>query len=61
MAELEAAPPATEIITLHPVVLARYGEQLTRLQHALGRGIRAGDSESAEAKRDFSRDGDGLP
>jgi site-specific DNA recombinase len=53
VAELETAPPPTEVITLHPVVLARYEEQLTRLQEALDRGVRAGDSESAEAMRDL--------
>ena len=51
--ELEVAPPPTEVITLHPAVLARYEEQLTRLQEALDRGVRAGDSECAEAMRDL--------
>ena len=51
--ELEAAPPPTEVITLHPAVLAGYEEQLTRLQETLDRGVRAGDSESAEAMRDL--------
>jgi hypothetical protein len=53
VAELEAAPPPSEVITLHPAVLARYEEQLTRLQEALDGGVRAGDSESAEAMRDL--------
>jgi hypothetical protein len=53
VAELEAAPPLTEVITLHPAVLARYEEQLTHLQEVLDRGVRAGDSESAEAVRDL--------
>ena len=52
VAELEAAPP-TEVITLHPAVLARYEEQLTHIQEVLDRGVRAGDSESAEAMRDL--------
>jgi site-specific DNA recombinase len=52
-AELDAAPPPTEVIALHPAVLARYEEQLTSLQEALARGARAGDSECAEAMRDL--------
>jgi site-specific DNA recombinase len=52
-AELDAAPPPTEVIALHPAVLARYEEQLTNLQEALARGARAGDSECAEAIRDL--------
>ena len=52
-AELDAAPPPTEVIALHPAVLARYEEQLTSLQEALDRGARAGDSECAEAIRDL--------
>lgn len=34
-------------------MLARYEEQLTRLQDTLSKGIRAGDSEAAEAMRDL--------
>ncbi len=52
-AELQVSPPATEVIALHPAVLARYEEQLSRLQEALGKGVRAGDAESAEAMRDM--------
>ena len=52
-AELDAAPPPTEVIALHPAVLARYEEQLTNLQEALDRGTRTGDSECAEAMRDL--------
>lgn len=51
--ELEAAPPSTEVIALHPAVLAHYEEQLTSLQGALRRGARSGDSECAEAIRDL--------
>jgi site-specific DNA recombinase len=53
VAELETAPLSTEVIALHPTVLARYEEQLTRLQETLDRGLRAGDSESAEVMRDL--------
>ena len=42
----------SEVIALHPVVLARYEEQLTSLQEALARGASAGDSECAQAMRD---------
>ena len=51
--ELEAAPPAIDVIALHPAVLARYAEQLSRLQEALGKGVRAGDADGAEAMRDL--------
>jgi site-specific DNA recombinase len=52
-AELTAAPPVTEVVALHPAMLARYEEQLTRLQAALADGIKAGDSECSEAIRDL--------
>jgi DNA invertase Pin-like site-specific DNA recombinase len=52
-AELEVGPPSIEVIKLHPAVLARYEEQLERLREALAAGVRAGDSESAEAIRDL--------
>ena len=52
-ADLASAPPAIEVVALHPAMLARYEEQLTRLQTALASGIRAGDSECSEAIRDL--------
>ncbi len=52
-AELEAAPPTSEYVGLHPASLARYEEQLGRLSEALGRGVREGDTEAAEALRDL--------
>jgi site-specific DNA recombinase len=52
-AELGAALPPTEVIALHPAVLARYEEQLMSLQETLARGASAGDSECAEAIRDL--------
>jgi site-specific DNA recombinase len=52
-AELDAAPPQTEVIALHPAVMARYEHQLTNLQEALSGGARAGDSECSEAIRDL--------
>jgi site-specific DNA recombinase len=51
--ELMAEPPGTEVIALHPGVLARYEQQLVELQEALSKGIRAGDSEAAEALREL--------
>jgi len=51
--ELATEPPRTEVVTLHPTVLARYEEQLGKLGDALSKGIRAGDSEAAEALRDL--------
>ncbi len=52
-ADLASAPPATAVVALHPAMLARYEEQLTRLQAALASGIRVGDSECSEAIRDL--------
>jgi site-specific DNA recombinase len=52
-AELDAAPPPTEVIALHPAVLARYEQQLANLQEAFSRGARAGDLECSEAIRDL--------
>ena len=46
-AELMAEPPSTEVVALHPTVLARYEQQLGQLQHGLSRGTSAGDSESS--------------
>lgn len=51
--DLESAPPATEVVALHPAMLARYEEQLTRLHIILAKGVRAGDSECSEAIRDL--------
>jgi hypothetical protein len=52
-AELAEATPTTEVVALHPAMLARYEEQLTRLQAALAGGISDGDTECAEAIRDL--------
>lgn len=52
-AELAESAPTTEVVALHPAMLARYEEQLTRLQAALAGGIRDGDTECAEAIRDL--------
>jgi hypothetical protein len=46
-------PPSTEVVALHPAVLARYEQQLVELQDALSKGIRAGDSEAADAIREL--------
>jgi DNA invertase Pin-like site-specific DNA recombinase len=51
--ELEAEPQLTEVVSLHPAVLARYEQQLAQLQEALAEGVSAGDSEAAEAMRDL--------
>lgn len=53
LAELDQVPAATGVTALHPVVLARYEEQLNQLQTGLAKGIATGDSESAEAMRDL--------
>jgi site-specific DNA recombinase len=52
-AELEASPAAENVVALHPATLARYEQQLARPQEALGKGVREGDSEAAEAIRDL--------
>ncbi|CCJ07336.1 recombinase family protein [Methylocystis sp. SC2] len=52
-AALGEAAPSTEAVALHPAMLARYEEQLTRLQSALAGGIREGDTECSEAIRDL--------
>lgn len=51
-AELGEAP-SEEVVSLHPAMLARYEEQLTRLQAALADGIRDGDTECSKAIRDL--------
>ena len=51
--DLASASPATTVVALHPATLARYEEQLTRLQAALAVGTEAGDSECSEAIRDL--------
>ena len=52
-AELMAGPLPPEVVALHPTVLARYEQQLVELRDALSKGIRAGDSEAAEAIREL--------
>jgi hypothetical protein len=52
-AELMVEPPPAEVVALHPMVLARYEQQLVELRDALSKGIRAGDSEAAEAIREL--------
>ncbi len=52
-AEIEVAPAAENVVALHPTALARYEQQLARLQDALGKGVREGDSEAAGAIRDL--------
>jgi site-specific DNA recombinase len=44
-AELAEATPAAEVVALHPAMLARYEERLTRLSAALADGISDGDTE----------------
>ena len=51
--DLSAEPTASEVISLHPAVLACYEQQLVELQDALSKGFSAGDSEAAEAIRDL--------
>ena len=51
--ELQSEPPAPNEVALHPAILKRYEEQLGRLEEALGKAVRAGDGETAEAIRDL--------
>ncbi|MER9019817.1 recombinase family protein [Mesorhizobium sp. M0898] len=53
VAELDNVPAPTDVIALHPAVLARYEEQLNQLQTGLAEGVVAGDSETAETMRDL--------
>ncbi len=53
-AELEAATAAENAVALHRATLARCEQQLARLQEALGKGVREGDSEAAGAIRDLA-------
>ncbi len=50
--ELNAAP-LPQNVTLHPTALARYEDQLARLQETLAQGSAAGDIEAAAAIRDL--------
>lgn len=52
-AELAEATPTTEAVALHPAMLARYEQQLTRLSAALAEGVSDGDTECSEAIRDL--------
>jgi site-specific DNA recombinase len=51
--DLQSEPPAQKEVALHPVILKRYEEQLSRLEEALGKSITADDGEAAEAIRDL--------
>jgi site-specific DNA recombinase len=51
LAELAAAPPAPDVVTLHPALLAKYEQQLENLQEALAACIASGESEAATAMR----------
>ena len=51
--ELNAEPAVGDVISLYPAVLARYQQQLVHLQDSLSKGVKAGDSEAAEAVRDL--------
>lgn len=50
LAEAEEAP---NIVALHPAALARYEQQLARLDQALGKALDHGVQEAAEAIRDL--------
>jgi site-specific DNA recombinase len=48
-ADLAAATPRMDVITLHPTVLARYEKGLADLEHGLTEGLQGGDQEGARA------------
>ncbi len=52
-AELEQAPITSDVVALHPGVLARYEQQIENLQEALASCISSGDTEAAQAMRDL--------
>lgn len=52
-AKLAEVPEPPEVIGLHPATLKRYEGQLAQLQTALAKGIRAGDTEAAQAMREL--------
>ena len=43
-AELDEAPAAPEVVALHPAVLARYEQQLEKLQESLASCVASGDT-----------------
>jgi site-specific DNA recombinase len=51
--QLITSEKPSEVVALHPAVLTRYEQQLVELRNALSKGIRAGDSEAAEAIREL--------
>ena len=52
-AELVGATPAAEAVALHPAMLARHEEQLSRYSVVLADGISDGDTECSKAIRDL--------
>ena len=46
-------PPPAEPIALHPTILARYEQQLERLQESLASCVEARDREAAQTMRDW--------
>ena len=52
-ARLADTPEPPDPVALHPETLKRYEGQLAQLQAALATGIRAGDTEAAQAMREF--------
>jgi site-specific DNA recombinase len=52
-AQLEAADSKRPSIALHPGALARYEQQVGRLQEAINNGIKAGENEAAAIIREL--------
>jgi len=50
--DLSVEPTASDVISIHLAILARYEKQLVQLQDALSKGINAGDCEATEAIRE---------
>ncbi|MCP3395038.1 hypothetical protein NLM27_40550 [Bradyrhizobium sp. CCGB12] len=53
ISEERSEPPVAKEVALHPAILKRYEEQLSRLEEALAKGVSGGDGEAAEAIRDL--------
>jgi site-specific DNA recombinase len=52
-AQLEAADAKPPPVALHPAALARYEQQVGRLQEAIGKGLKAGENEAAAIIREL--------
>ena len=52
-AQLELAPFKPAAVTLHPGAVARYEQQVGRLEDAISNGLKAGETEAAAVIREL--------